>query len=330
MAKRLTFSVGIPTYNQAEYIEETLLSLLNQTRPPDEIVVSDHDSTDATPDILAKYSSHLRVVHPPKGTNLAGQYTFTLQNQTGDWITLLSSDDIAHPNFCEALMRGAERRSDAVLVRAGWRNMEPNGDFTNQYLLSVKPVTEPPETVLEQSRGIKVGFAAFALSRDGFARCAPIDPRMESLADAALFLQIAPYGSFIYENEIIATYRVLPGPDKFKQRLGMWVRDIQRLYEDIIPEAARACGVTDHSFIANAYRAAFDDNLAAAGQRYAAEERGRVVELMRPWARTVHREDALDAFAAGEQVKVPFDLKRTLRHAARPLAQTAYGLLRRK
>ncbi|HEU4636763.1 MAG TPA: glycosyltransferase [Edaphobacter sp.] len=53
MAKPLTFSVGIPTYNQAEYLEATILSLLNQTRPPDETVISDRFSTGQTAEIIA-------------------------------------------------------------------------------------------------------------------------------------------------------------------------------------------------------------------------------------------------------------------------------------
>ena len=99
MAKSLTFSVGIPTYNQAEFLEETILSLLNQTRPPDEIVISDHHSTDRTPEIIEKYAKQVRGVKPPPGVNLTGQYNFTLMSQTCDWITLLSSDDVARPEL---------------------------------------------------------------------------------------------------------------------------------------------------------------------------------------------------------------------------------------
>ena len=109
MSQAATFSVGIPTYNQADFLEETILSLLNQTRPPDEIVISDHHSTDNTPEIIAKYADQVRAVKPPVGVNLPGQYNFTLESQTCDWISLLSSDDIARPNFCEALARESGR-----------------------------------------------------------------------------------------------------------------------------------------------------------------------------------------------------------------------------
>src|SRR5215831_4281224 len=107
MGKQLTFSVGIPTFNQADFLEETILSLLNQRRPPDEIVISDHFSTDHTPDIIAKYAREVRGVKPPTGSNVGQQWEFTLSCLSGDWVTLFSSDDMAYPNFVEVLLRGA-------------------------------------------------------------------------------------------------------------------------------------------------------------------------------------------------------------------------------
>lgn len=56
MKSRIRVSIGIPTYNQAEYLEETILSVLNQTVPAYEIVVSNNHSTDDTEKILEKYS----------------------------------------------------------------------------------------------------------------------------------------------------------------------------------------------------------------------------------------------------------------------------------
>ena len=56
MKSRIRVSIGIPTYNQAEYLEETILSVLNQTVPAYEIVVCNNHSTDDTEKILEKYS----------------------------------------------------------------------------------------------------------------------------------------------------------------------------------------------------------------------------------------------------------------------------------
>ena len=47
----MKLSIGIPTYNQAEYIEKAILSALNQTEPAYEVVVSNNHSTDSTAEV---------------------------------------------------------------------------------------------------------------------------------------------------------------------------------------------------------------------------------------------------------------------------------------
>jgi len=331
MAKPLTFSVGIPTFNQAEYLEATILSLLNQTRPPDEIVISDHFSTDSTPEIIAKYSGHVRGVKPPVGSNVGAQWDFTISCLSGDWITLFSSDDIAYPNFVETLVRGASRREDAVLVRAGWDNIDKDGKILNKrYLLSVKSVTAPPDTLLEQMRGPKTSFAAFAVHRETLQRSGGYHLGMESFGDWPMFAQLAPFGTFIYENEIISGYRVGHDGDKFRKRLGMWIRDEQRMFNDVLPLAAQRAGLTDTAWIARASRSNFLRYLTSAQNKLTPEERADVVPLFESWAERTGSERHLRAFAEGR--RLPRSMRTILnkgKNFVRPLAQRVRGALKR-
>jgi glycosyltransferase involved in cell wall biosynthesis len=331
MAKPLTFSVGIPTFNQAEYLEATILSLLNQTRPPDEIVISDHFSTDSTPEIIAKYSGHVRGVKPPVGSNVGAQWDFTISCLSGDWITLFSSDDIAYPNFVETLVRGASSREDAVLVRAGWDNIDKDGKILNRrYLLSVKSVTSPPDTLLEQMRGPKTSFAAFAVHREILQRSGGYHLGMESFGDWPMFAQLAPFGTFIYENEIISGYRVGHDGDKFRKRLGMWIRDEQRMFNDVLPLAAQRAGLTDTAWITQASRSNFLRYLTSAQNKLTPEERANVVPLFESWAERTGSERHLRAFAEGR--RLPRSMRTIFnkgKNFVRPLAQRVRGALKR-
>lgn len=51
----MKISVVMATYNGAQYLEEQIRSILNQTLPPDELIVCDDCSTDGTVEILEKY-----------------------------------------------------------------------------------------------------------------------------------------------------------------------------------------------------------------------------------------------------------------------------------
>jgi glycosyltransferase involved in cell wall biosynthesis len=61
MIKRMKISVVIPAYNEGAYLEACLRSLMRQTEKPDEIIVVDNNSTDATIAIAKKYP--VRIVH---------------------------------------------------------------------------------------------------------------------------------------------------------------------------------------------------------------------------------------------------------------------------
>jgi glycosyltransferase involved in cell wall biosynthesis len=329
MAKDLSFSVGIPTFNQANFLEETILSLLNQTRPPDEIVISDHFSTDHTPDIIAKYSCHVRGLKPPVGSNVGAQWDFTLSSLTGDWVTLFSSDDVAHPNFVEVLLRGAQRRDDAVLVRAGWENIDETGALlSKEYLLSVKPVTLPPDTLYEQKHGPKTSFAAFAIKRDVIESSGGFPRGMESFGDWPMFMQLAPFGSFIYENEIISGYRVGHDGNKFHKRAAMWLRDEQRMFYEVMPLAADRANLADRSWIDQASRANFIRYLAAACDEFPIEARADLVPIFEPWAARVKGQSLLATFIAGGSVNQPADLLQRAKSLARPVAQKLNAKLR--
>ncbi len=326
MGGRLRFSVGIPTRNQAATLPATLESLLHQTRRPDEIVVSDHGSTDDTPEILREFAKlHpglIRIVSPPAGSNLTGQYNFTLTSQTGDWITLLSSDDLARSNYVHAMMHAAESVSGAALVRGAWENIDgADNVLSHEYLLSVPPVQEAPHTLISQRNGPKVSFAAFAVRREAYLASGPILSAMESLADWALFAQLTPFGPFVTVKEILSGYRVGHDGNKFRNRCGMWIRDERRMFAEVLPTAAERLNMRDRAWIAQASRANFQRYLAAASREFRPEERSSLLPDFAPWAESVGALQQLETFAAGGSVKQSITAMDVARQLLRPLAQ---------
>jgi len=86
-------SVITPSYNQAEYIESTIQSIITQGYPDLEYIVIDGGSTDGTVDILRKYDTNIThwVSEPDKGQSEALNKGFMLA--TGDVVGWLNSDD---------------------------------------------------------------------------------------------------------------------------------------------------------------------------------------------------------------------------------------------
>lgn len=95
-----TFSILVPTYNQAQYLPASLDSLLAQTRGDWEAVVVNDGSPDDTPAVLAAYAardSRIRPFHQANG-GVGSALNHALREARGTWICWLSSDDLLEPD----------------------------------------------------------------------------------------------------------------------------------------------------------------------------------------------------------------------------------------
>lgn len=90
-------SITIPSYNQADYLEETLCSVLGQRYPNLELIVIDGGSTDGSVEILKRYSHDLAywISEPDRGQTHA--INKGLEHSTGEVISYLNSDDLLLP-----------------------------------------------------------------------------------------------------------------------------------------------------------------------------------------------------------------------------------------
>lgn len=89
-------SVGviIPTYNRATLVTQALESILNQTRPADEIIVVNDGSTDETEQVLQRYVDRIRYVHQSNAGKPAA-LNHALSILDTDYVWILDDDDVA-------------------------------------------------------------------------------------------------------------------------------------------------------------------------------------------------------------------------------------------
>jgi glycosyltransferase involved in cell wall biosynthesis len=85
-------SIITPSFNQSEFIERTISSVLNQDYPNLEYIVMDGGSTDGTIEILKKYSNRI-IWHSEKDEGQSNAINKGLKLATGDVVAYLNSDD---------------------------------------------------------------------------------------------------------------------------------------------------------------------------------------------------------------------------------------------
>jgi glycosyltransferase involved in cell wall biosynthesis len=89
----LTISAIIPTHNRAKLLVEAIESALQQTRPPDEIIVVDDGSTDDTEQVVTRYDGRVRYIRQENSGPSAARNR-GIQAASGDFIAFLDSDDL--------------------------------------------------------------------------------------------------------------------------------------------------------------------------------------------------------------------------------------------
>jgi len=100
-------SIITPSYNQAQFLERSILSVLNQNYPNLEYIIIDGGSTDGSVDIIRQYEKYLayRISEPDRGQSHALNKGFEIA--TGEIFGWLNSDDLYMPDAfniaCKAL-----------------------------------------------------------------------------------------------------------------------------------------------------------------------------------------------------------------------------------
>lgn len=127
-------SVLMPAYNVAEYIEESIDSVLNQTYSDWELVIVNDCSTDQTVDIINKYTDpRIRLVHTPQNLKLCGALNFGLEHCRGEFVARLDSDDNATPNRLELQVKALDENPDWALVGGLSNKIDAEGNLLRKW-----------------------------------------------------------------------------------------------------------------------------------------------------------------------------------------------------
>ena len=234
-------SIVTPSFNQGAYLEETILSVLNQGYPDVEHIVMDGGSTDATREILERYRGRLAAAVSEKDDGQGDALNKGFRKATGEILTWLNSDDRLAPGALAAVAL-AFHTSGADMV-AGICELWRDGELLAQHLHIVRgrpaAARRPPRpgrllerrAVLLPARGL---LLALALGEDRRAR----GPSVHYSMDYELWLRFAEAGARLHViGRPVAQFRM--HPDQKTHAVEAFKAELPRVVEAFLGRTAR-------------------------------------------------------------------------------------------
>ena len=207
-------SIVTPSYNQGEFLEETIRSVLEQDYEPIEYIVVDGGSTDGSVDVIRRHEDRLTwwVSEPdggqPQGLNKG------FATSTGELMGFLNSDDTLLPGAISRLVGELERDPGLSLAYgdAVWLDEDSRP-------LGPQRAREADVRAMARSGSAHLLQPASLWRREAWERAGPLDESFHYVFDTVFFLRLAARGRTRYLPEPLAGYRIHPASKTYSEPL---------------------------------------------------------------------------------------------------------------
>jgi glycosyltransferase involved in cell wall biosynthesis len=220
-------SVITPSFNQGRYLEETILSVLNQTYENIEFIIIDGGSSDNSVDVINKYASKLAywVSEPDKGQADAINKGF-LKAQ-GEFVCWINSDDFFYPDFISERVRKFQEYPHIDMIYGdvdqgtGSINLwcRRGGNTSANLMRKTLEIPIPQQSAL---------WRKSVLNSTGF-----LDPQLHVLLDRDFFIRIARNHKILYIPGTLAFFRIHEKSKSINEAL-KWSHELPAYYKFLI------------------------------------------------------------------------------------------------
>lgn len=230
----MSISAVIPVKNRPSLIVQAIGSCLAQSQAPDEIIVVDDGSDDATPDIvkdLAEKESRIKLIRRENSGGAALARNLGAAQAEGRWLAFLDSDDRWHEDKLESQLALARQFPDAPAIFCGIRYAYA----TRKARIGVpKPIVSHAD--LAVSNVLASTSAAF-VRKEKFEEVLGFDAALPNCEDWDLWLKLAKLGPLPVVQAPLVEYSF-----EATNKLSRDVTKLLRGHELVFARIAAECG----------------------------------------------------------------------------------------
>jgi glycosyltransferase involved in cell wall biosynthesis len=215
MASEPLVSVCIPSYNNEEFIAQTLESVLDQSFSDFELIVVDDCSTDRTVSIIKGFSDpRIRFSQNPRNLGLIGNWNKTLSCARGKYVKLLCGDDLLELDCLARQAPVLEDTSnrDVVLAICNRTVINSPGEVVFRRKCPFHDGRITGRELFQKSvrRGSNlIGEPAVGLFRNGILdQTTPCQPANSYTIDLELLAELLKHGDAFVDHTSLASFRI--------------------------------------------------------------------------------------------------------------------------
>ncbi len=205
-------SVCIPAYNNAEYIRDTIVSVLNQTYRNIELIVVDDKSTDETADIVESVKDErLKLYRNEKNLGMVGNWNRCLNLATGEFVKLICADDMLDSDAIEKEAKAMQEHPEVNLVESDTRLVDVNGKKTGAFHRYRKSGAVDGTKLAKKALLIQNYFGAPVnnlIRRSALKETGGFDNSLTYILDFDMWLRLACTGKVYIIHELLNSFRI--------------------------------------------------------------------------------------------------------------------------
>ncbi|HEY6234288.1 MAG TPA: glycosyltransferase [Candidatus Elarobacter sp.] len=212
-----TVSGAIKSYNHAEYVHESIASVLAQSFQDFEIVVTDDASTDGTADVIARFTDpRIHFERFERNHGISAAMNATTDRARGEFVAILNSDDFALPGRLQTQVAFLRAHPGIAAVfgrpRVVGEDGEPAGGFEGVFTVPFSGGSAPRQAWLRHFffHGNCL-CAPTAMIRRSALETGRYDPRLTNLQDLDRWIQLLERHEIHVLPDELTAFRIRAG-----------------------------------------------------------------------------------------------------------------------
>ena len=228
-------SIIIPTYNREKYLEEAILSIINQTYKNFEILVIDDGSKENYAERICNKYTNCTYLYKKNG-GVSSARNFGIKKSKGDFIAFLDDDDVWKINKLEIQLNLLLKNSNIDCIHSSLEIIDEKGALVNKrFGASKNKAYKRSGYVFWNALGVWLVKASTPLIRKKvFNDVMMFDETLEVGEDIDFYQRMFYRHRVLYINEPLAFYREYNNTNRLSQQNDKYIGIEKKIYDNFV------------------------------------------------------------------------------------------------